>query len=125
MTLLSLLAETIRQNLLSECMVAQEEFMMHSDSVLATAFSRDSEMLATASQDGQIKVCEAIHESSNAQSAELLLLCCSQVWKLRTGQVLRRYDKAHSLGVTSLRFGRDGTQLLSGSFDTTLKYESA
>ena len=30
--------------------------MMHSDSVLALAFSRDSEMLATASQDGQIKV---------------------------------------------------------------------
>jgi WD40 repeat protein len=30
--------------------------MMHADSVLATAFSRDSEMLATASQDGQIKV---------------------------------------------------------------------
>lgn len=75
-----------------------EEFMMHSDSVLATAFSRDSEMLATASQDGQIKV-----------------------WKLRTGQVLRRYDKAHPLGVTSLCFGRDSTQLLSGSFDTTLK----
>ena len=31
--------------------------MMHSDSVLALTFSRDSEMLATASQDGQIKVC--------------------------------------------------------------------
>ena len=49
---------------------------------------------------------------------------CAQVWKLRTGQVLRRYEKAHALGVTSLRFGRDGTQLLSGSFDTTLKCAS-
>ena len=34
----------------------QEEFMMHADSVLAATFSRDSEMLATAAQDGQIKV---------------------------------------------------------------------
>jgi len=30
--------------------------MMHADSVLAATFSRDSEMLATAAQDGQIKV---------------------------------------------------------------------
>ena len=44
-----------------------------------------------------------------------------QVWKVRTGQVLRRYDKAHPEGVTALCFGRDGSQLLSGSFDTTLK----
>ena len=28
---------------------------MHSDTVLAATFSRDSEMLATGSQDGQIK----------------------------------------------------------------------
>jgi WD40 repeat protein len=34
--------------------------MMHADSVLATAFSRDSEMLATASQDGQIKVSDSV-----------------------------------------------------------------
>ena len=96
---------------------------MHADSVLATAFSRDSEMLATASQDGQIKVSGKYHEKrivfyvSRSKRA-------AQVWKLRTGQVLRRYDKAHALGVTSLRFGRDGTQLLSGSFDTTLKCAS-
>ena len=37
-------------------LVGQEEFMMHADSVLAATFSRDSEMLATAAQDGQIKV---------------------------------------------------------------------
>ena len=91
--------------------------MMHADSVLATAFSRDSEMLATASQDGQIKVRFDLRKSLVRHSQRMDL----QVWKLRTGQVLRRYDKAHALGVTSLRFAQDGTQLLSGSFDTTLK----
>ncbi len=35
---------------------AQEQFMMMDGAVLALCFSRDSEMLASASQDGQIKV---------------------------------------------------------------------
>ena len=36
--------------------VFQDNFMMMDDSVLCMAFSRDSEMLATASHDGKIKV---------------------------------------------------------------------
>lgn len=35
---------------------AQEQFMMMDGSVLALCFSRDSEMLASGSDDGQIKV---------------------------------------------------------------------
>ena len=35
---------------------ADEQFMMHDTAVLALAFSRDSELLASASQDGKIKV---------------------------------------------------------------------
>lgn len=34
----------------------QETFMMHDDPVLCVDFSRDSEMLASGSQDGKIKV---------------------------------------------------------------------
>lgn len=34
----------------------QETFMMHDDAVLCIDFSRDSEMLASGSQDGKIKV---------------------------------------------------------------------
>jgi WD40 repeat-containing protein SMU1 len=98
----------------------QEEFMMHADSVLALAFSRNSEMLASASQDGQIKACIYTRHLSELEHRNVTL-CGAQVWKVRTGQVLRRYEKAHPEGVTSLCFGRDGTQLLSGSFDTTLK----
>lgn len=35
---------------------AQEQFMLMDGAVLALCFSRDSEMLASGSQDGQIKV---------------------------------------------------------------------
>ncbi|KAH6763837.1 transducin family protein / WD-40 repeat family protein [Perilla frutescens var. frutescens] len=75
-----------------------ETFMMHDDAVLCVDFSRDSEMLASGSQDGKIKV-----------------------WRIRTGQCLRRLERAHSEGVTSVSFSRDGTQLLSTSFDTTAR----
>lgn len=34
----------------------QDAFMMHDDAVLSIDFSRDSEMLASGSQDGKIKV---------------------------------------------------------------------
>jgi len=72
--------------------------MMMDDSVLCLAFSVDSEMLATGSHDGKIKV-----------------------WKLITGQCLRRFERAHTKGVTSVHFSRDGGQLLSTSYDQTVR----
>lgn len=43
----------------NECVVLwtlQDAFMMHDEAVLCIAFSKDSEMLASGSQDGKIKV---------------------------------------------------------------------
>lgn len=73
---------------------ASEQFMMHDTAVLALAFTSDSELLASGSQDGKVKV-----------------------WRLRTGQCLRRFEKAHTQGVTSIAFSLDGTHVLSGGFD--------
>ena len=72
--------------------------MMMDDAVLCMAFSRDSEMLSTGGQDGKIKV-----------------------WKITTGQCLRRFERAHMKGVTSVVFSRDNSQLLSASFDQSIR----
>ncbi|XKL60753.1 hypothetical protein PGB90_007810 [Kerria lacca] len=77
---------------------AQDSFMMMEEAILSLAFSRDSEMLASGAQNGKIIV-----------------------WKIMTGQCLRRYEKAHSMGITCLQFSKDNSQILSGSFDTTLR----
>lgn len=68
--------------------------MSHSAAVLACAFASDSELLATGSQDGKVKV-----------------------WRISDGVCVRKFPHAHSEGVTALCFSKDSTQLASGSFD--------
>lgn len=74
--------------------------MLMEDAVLSLNFSRDSEMLVSGSQGGKVTV-----------------------WKIMTGQVMRKFEKAHVLGVTCVQFSRDNTQILTGSFDMTIRYD--
>lgn len=77
---------------------AQEELMSMEAAVLSLAFARDSDMLAAGANDGKVKV-----------------------WRVSSGGVVRRLERAHARGVTCLAFSRDGAQLLSASFDRTVR----
>lgn len=72
--------------------------MMMDDAVLCLTFSRDSEMLATGGGKGRIRI-----------------------WKISTGQCLRRFEKAHNKGITSIVFAKDNGQILSSSFDCSIR----
>eukprot|EP00602_Paraphysomonas_sp_CaronLab_P007893 CAMPEP_0185035328 /NCGR_PEP_ID=MMETSP1103-20130426/26523_1 /TAXON_ID=36769 /ORGANISM="Paraphysomonas bandaiensis, Strain Caron Lab Isolate" /LENGTH=495 /DNA_ID=CAMNT_0027572357 /DNA_START=80 /DNA_END=1570 /DNA_ORIENTATION=+ len=73
----------------------KDELMMHEEEpILCSTFNRDGELLATGSRDGKVKV-----------------------WRLSTGACLRKFNRAHSQGVTALCFAKDSSQLLTGSFD--------
>lgn len=71
---------------------------MMEEAVLSLAFSRDSEMLSSGSQEGKVKV-----------------------WRIQTGQCLRKLEKAHTKGVTCMLFSRDNSQVVSASFDTYIR----
>ncbi|RUS34561.1 hypothetical protein BC938DRAFT_479667 [Jimgerdemannia flammicorona] len=80
------------------CLPFQDNLIAMEETVLCLNFSRDSELLVSGSTDGKIAV-----------------------WKIQTGQCQRRFSPAHSQGVTSVCFSKDGSQVLSASFDHTIK----
>ncbi|KAI9486724.1 MAG: WD40-repeat-containing domain protein [Benjaminiella poitrasii] len=77
---------------------AEENLMAMDQAILCLNFSADSEFLASGSTDGKITI-----------------------WKLQTGYCTRRFSPAHSQGVTSVCFSKDSSEILSCSFDQTVK----
>ncbi|GMH36649.1 hypothetical protein BSKO_04522 [Bryopsis sp. KO-2023] len=77
---------------------AEEQFMCHDTAVLCLDLTKDNELLVSGSHSGEIKV-----------------------WRVRDGQCLRKFSRAHSQGVTCVSFSKDGTHILSGSFDAVAR----
>jgi WD40 repeat-containing protein SMU1 len=72
---------------------------LHQDSpVLCSTFSKDGDYIAVGSFNGNIKI-----------------------FRISTGVCMKTLPSAHRQGITSLQFARDGTQLLSASYDQTAR----
>ena len=77
---------------------AEDALMSHDSAVLTLAFNLGMELLASGAAKGDVKI-----------------------WRLSTGSCVRKFPTAHSGGLTSLEFTRDGTQILTASFDGSAK----
>lgn len=77
---------------------AQDSLMAMDKSVLCISFSHDNELLASGSSDGKIAI-----------------------WKVKSGTCQKRIPAAHMEGVTSVCFSKDSTQVLSASYDQTIR----
>jgi WD40 repeat-containing protein SMU1 len=85
----------LRQDLLYQ---ANREFLVDTSTISACCFSKDGDYAAVGNSAGEIKI-----------------------WRISTGKCMRTFPLAHTSGVISLQFSKDGTTLLSTSSDTTAR----
>ena len=73
-------------------------FLLHQTSVLAVNFSTDSNLLCSGDKSSEIRI-----------------------WRISDGKCLRKLEHTHSEGVTSILFYHKNSQIISGSYDGTIR----
>ncbi|CAO3678526.1 unnamed protein product [Rhizopus stolonifer] len=76
----------------------EEKLMSMEQSVICLNFSSNNELLVSGSTDGKIAI-----------------------WRVHSGFCQKRYTPAHSQGVTAVCFNKDNDEILSCSYDHTIK----
>uniref|UniRef100_A0A1I7XNK2 WD40 repeat-containing protein SMU1 n=1 Tax=Heterorhabditis bacteriophora TaxID=37862 RepID=A0A1I7XNK2_HETBA len=80
----------------------------------SAVFSPDGQFLVSGSKDGFIEVW-------NFMNGKLRKDLKYQVWRIQTGDCLRRFEKAHNNAVTAVRFSKDNSHILSCGNDHMVK----
>jgi hypothetical protein len=93
-----------------------EKTNAHSDTIRSVAFSPDGTKIVSGSDDGTIKVRREPSKSPLLGQNRTLLACLAV--KL---EQLSEKTNAHSNQITSVAFSPDGTKIVSGSWDRTIK----
>jgi WD40 repeat protein len=118
----------------------------HKNIVTSVAFSPNGDCIASASFDATLRIVQKPLESLNPLNEQILddhlqvgltAVCFSpdnihivsgsqnhvdtiQLWNLETGKRLHKF-KGHSAPVYSVAFSNTGTQIISGSYDSTIR----
>ena len=71
---------------------AEEQFMLHKETITALEFSSDSEMLASGSKKGEVKI-----------------------WRVVNGNCLKKFELLHSTSITCLKFLKENSHILSAA----------
>ncbi|KHJ45516.1 WD domain, G-beta repeat protein [Trichuris suis] len=88
-------------------------------------FSPDGQYLVTGSVDGFIEVWNYLNgklrKDLKYQARDNFMMMEDSVWKIMSGQCIRRFARAHTKCVTSMQFNKDNTQILSSSYDMKVR----